>query len=300
MKLKVIGCGSALDTGDKLGNQSFILEDQNWRLLIDCGRSTPEMLKRANIDPASITAVYISHLHNDHIGGLEWLGFTRYDWLTKPKHYSEFKNGSAPILIGNEQVIKDLWDHSLKGGMNSMAGFESNLETFFNAAPVSPNDGFCFKFDKLGYGESQIDLVQQVHIMAGNIILPSYGLFIKGLKKKVYLTTDAQYFQPEQVRIFYDEADIIIQDCECIGVDTENKKMDFKSGVHANYAQLAGWDDANAMKLGDDIKKKVWLSHYQSFVAENKDYKGNYCDWQIQTRDDGLAGFVYVGQEFEL
>jgi ribonuclease BN (tRNA processing enzyme) len=293
MKLKVIGCGSALDVGTTLGNQSFLLEHRDEKMLIDCGRTTPEMLKRAGIDVKDITYIYISHLHNDHCGGLEWVALSRYDWLKKPTHASEFENCVAPILVGNRQVIDELWNSSLKGGLNTMAGFESNLETFFKIETVSLNENLIF-------GGVEINLIQQVHIMAGNIILPSYGLFINGKKQKMYLTTDAQYFQPEQVRIFYDKADTIIQDCECIGVDTVELTMDFKSGVHANYAQLAGWESANAMKLSQDIKNKIWLSHYQDFVTKEQDYKGNHVIWDSLAKVDSLAGFLKVGQEFEI
>jgi hypothetical protein len=42
------------------------------------------------------------------------------------------------------------------------------------------------------------------------------------------------------------------------------------------------------------------LSHYQDFVSECKDGFGNACDWDKLAEEDGFAGFVYVGQEFEI
>ena len=95
------------------------------------------------------------------------------------------------------------------------------------------------------------------------------------------------------------KADIVIQDCECIGVDT-NKTMNFKSGVHANYAQISGYPSANFPVLPDDIKKKLLLSHYQDFVLNDKDFFGNDCLWDNLAHEDGLAGFVRVGQVIEL
>jgi len=53
-------------------------------------------------------------------------------------------------------------------------------------------------------------------------------------------------------------------------------------------------------RLLDNYKKKLWLSHYQDFVSEYKDFKGQTCDWDELAEQDGFAGFVKVGQVFEV
>jgi len=135
---------------------------------------------------------------------------------------------------------------------------------------------------------------------------------------------------------YYKQADIIYQDCECTGVNflyqegryvytkegktypwpnepieamtllAEGVKQEewgrfkFGSGVHANYAQLAGYPSANSVRLNADIKKKMWLSHYQDFVLANKDMFGNDVNWDEVAIEDGFAGFVKVGMQFEV
>jgi ribonuclease BN (tRNA processing enzyme) len=294
MKITVVGCGNAFS--DINYNQSFLLEDWHRKLLIDCGTRIPQALRKLKIDIGKIDDIYISHQHSDHCGGLEEIAFLRYDWINKPTHYKESTIGYAPRIIANEVLIKDLWDHTLKGGLDSMEGFDSSFETFFQLYPVKANQ----KFEWEGW---TISLVQQIHIMTGSVIKNTFGLFMEHYnpeKPKIFFTTDAQYFQPEQVKIFYDKADIIFQDCECIGCDTVTKQMLFKSGVHANYGQLAGWCNVNAMRLDEKTKKKLWLSHYQDFVSECKDFKGQACDWDELAEQDGFAGFVKVGQVFEI
>jgi len=305
MIIKIIGAGNAFSY--KNYNQSFLLEEGGKKMLIDIGARVPLALHDANIPLSDIDAVYISHAHADHIGGLEEMAFMRYDWMNKPRKWDDYKylknprdymSGNekkyAPKLIANELLLKELWDHSLKGGLDSMEGFDSSLETFFEPIPVKANVPFTWQGWKF-------DLIQQIHIMTGSIIKYTFGLLMsKKGHKTIYFTTDSQHCSPRQIETFYKKADIIFQDCECVGVDTSTKEYKFGSGVHANYAQLAGYSSANSVRLDDDIKAKMWLSHYQDFVSEGKDGFGNNCDWSNLAHSDGFNGFVAVGQEFEI
>jgi ribonuclease BN (tRNA processing enzyme) len=276
-------------------NQSFLIEENDKAMLIDCGTRVPIALHEQGIDVNKITDIYISHAHGDHCGGLEEVAFLRYDWVGRPTKHDDGKRSKdyAPRLIANEVLLRDLWKHSLSGGLRSMEGFDASLETYFKPVPVKANQKFVWE----GW---ECSLVQQIHVMTGSVIMNTFGLFMenKETKRTVFFTTDAQYFQPEQVKIFYDKAELIFQDTEVTGVDTKNKKLVFKSGVHASYAQLAGWDSVNAFKLDEKTKSKLWLSHYQDCVNVNKDFFGNDCDWEKQAKEDGFAGFVKVGQEF--
>jgi ribonuclease BN (tRNA processing enzyme) len=42
-------------------------------VLLDCGATSLSALKRLGLDPAEISAVFVSHLHGDHFGGLPFL-----------------------------------------------------------------------------------------------------------------------------------------------------------------------------------------------------------------------------------
>lgn len=290
MKITVIGCGSAFTS--KNYNQSFFLEEDGRKMLIDCGRDIPNAFNNMGIDFKSINDIYISHAHGDHIGGLEYFALKRYDWLSKPRNYRE--KCYAPKLIADEVLLKNIWNNSLRGGLETMEGFVADLDTFFIPHPLPPNRSFNWQ-------AWTISLVQQVHVMSGSVIMPSFGLFIeKKDHKSIYFTIDAQFMQPKQVQVFYGKADIIIQDCECIGICMKDKEFVFGTGVHANYAELAGFPSANAPNISNELKSKIYLSHYQDFVLENIDYYGNKCDWQKRAKKDGFAGFLEVGQTFEI
>jgi ribonuclease BN (tRNA processing enzyme) len=72
MRLTIIGCGDAFGAGGRL-QTSFHVQAGGSSVLIDCGTSTLIGMRRLGLDPAEIDAVFVSHLHGDHFGGLPWL-----------------------------------------------------------------------------------------------------------------------------------------------------------------------------------------------------------------------------------
>lgn len=295
MQITVVGCGNAFSADNF--NQSFLVEEDGRKMLIDCGYQVPQALAFEGIDFKEIDDIYISHLHSDHVGGLEYFAFQRYDWINKPRTAPD----TAANIIANKHLMKDLWEKSLRGGLESMEGFVSDINTFFHTQEIEPNQPFMWQ----GW---QVDLVQQIHIMSGSVIMPSFGMiFTKEGHETVYFVTDSQHCSPRQIEDFYKQADIIFQDSEFVGIDASkpegedgHSRYKFGSGVHANYAQLAGYPSANSIKLSDDIKAKMWLSHYQDFVPKGFDMFGNQIDWDKEIERDGFAGRVKIGQKFEV
>lgn len=292
MQIKVIGCGSAFSNLNF--NQSFLLTENGETLLMDCGFRIPEAFYYHKIDAKDIDNIYISHSHADHIGGLEYIAFSRYDWMKMPRHYEDSTDNPPPTLIANEILMTELWEESLQGGLKSMEGFDADMNTFFKTQPVSPNEPFYWQGWKC-------ELIQQIHVMTGTIIMNTFGLFLsKKDHKSIYFTTDSQHCSPSQMEVFYKRADIIFQDCECVGVNTKEKKYVFGGSVHASYAQLAGYPSANSIRLPDETKSKMILSHYQDIVNEKKDFFGNKCEWDKLAADDGFRAFAQVGEIFEV
>jgi hypothetical protein len=305
MKIKSIGYGNAFSILN--GNNSFLLteehEGETRNLLIDTGWALPLMLHKYNIPIKSIDDIYISHAHADH-ASIEFVAFKRYDWYNKPEvaMRSEMpieetpiirtNSDYAPNLICNRKLLKDLWKKSWRGGLESIEGQPATLKSFFTLYPIKENQNFIWQ----GW---TVSLIQQIHIMTGSITSPTFGLlFKKEGHKTVYFVTDSQHCSPRQSEIFYKESDIIFQDCECDGVDTVKKIMNFSSKVHANYGELKGYENVNAIRLSDDIKEKMFLDHYQDYVTEGFDFYGQPCDWFKMVKDDGFAGMVKQGQEW--
>lgn len=226
MKLTFAGVGSAFS---KINFQSnMVIEVGGKRLLIDAGGDIRWALDAINLGYRDFDAVYISHLHADHIGGMEWLAFCTY---FDPTFKRKLK------LIGNSTVLDKLWD-SIKGGVRSIQGRLMTMEDYFEVIRIGPNGQFIFQ-------DIAFQLVQMVHVMDGYEIVPFYGLIWEAPNgRRVFLTTDTQ-FCPKQIETFYDGCDVIFHDCET---------SPYPSGVHAHYKDLA--------TLPVKHKSKMWLYHF--------------------------------------
>jgi metal-dependent hydrolase (beta-lactamase superfamily II) len=68
MKLRFLGTGDAFGSGGRF-NTRFYVEHSHGAFLVDCGASSLIPMRKFGIDPNSIQAVFITHLHGDHFGG---------------------------------------------------------------------------------------------------------------------------------------------------------------------------------------------------------------------------------------
>lgn len=227
MRLIFIGTGSAFTVGDGNYQSNIILEaDSKEKLLIDCGSDARLSLYEQGFSYQDIQDVYISHLHADHIGGLEWLAFT-----------NKFNPiGAKPCLHLSDQLVKDLWDKALSASLNPSQDPTITLSTYFDVDVIS-NKIFHWK-------KTSFHLFETLHIVYPFWRMPSYGLWFETNKKNILITTDTQLF--EGMQDLYHQSHIIFQDCETDPI---------KSGVHAHYTELKNLDLS--------IKNKMWLYHYQ-------------------------------------
>ncbi len=229
MKLIFLGSGSAFTiTADNYQSNMLLVDERGDKLLIDCGSDIRFSLHDLEYSHRDVTDVYISHLHSDHVGGLEYMGFsTKFD-----------PQCATPRLYLSEELADDLWEHTLSGGMRAIQGDTATLDTYFDVQKVQLGGYFLWK-------KTRLDLVPTIHIQSKPTIAPSYGLFFEVDQIKVFLTTDSQ-FCPAVMGGYFDRADLIFHDCET---------SPSKSTVHAHYEDLT--------TLPMAIKNKMWLYHYQ-------------------------------------
>lgn len=257
MKIEFLGAGSAFTLPPKGGplntcdfQSNLLVHAKNGKkLLLDCGSDIRFSLAQAEHTLSSIDSLYVSHAHADHIGGMEYLAFSTYFNPTMRRMG----------LYLSSSLTKELWDYSLRGGLESIEGKNVAMTEYFDVHPIKKNGWFTWEGICL-------ELVQVVHIMTNRVIRHSYGLMMQeGTSPKVFWTSDTQ-FCPHQIKRFYEQADVILHDCE----------TGFPSGVHAHYDDLR--------TLPESVRLKMYLYHYQPDGPE-----------KYNARADGFRGFARKG-----
>jgi ribonuclease BN (tRNA processing enzyme) len=259
MKLTFIGCGSAFTTPEYYQSNMMITSSTGKNMLIDCGTDIRFSLSECNIrfrthPGEEIDAVYISHLHSDHVAGMEWFAFDTY---FDP-------NPQRPKLFMEEELMHELWTNSLKAGLGCIEGKRMHLTDYFECHPVE--NGQNFYWENICF-----TMIRMPHIITGYKNLYSYALLMKEVDKNgplVFLSTDTQ-FQPDIIKKVAKSATIIFHDCET---------SPYHSLVHAHYDDLS--------LLAPEIKRKMWLYHYQPKPEQDP-------------KKDGFLGFVTKGQQFD-
>ncbi len=228
MQLLFLGSGSAHTVGaDNFQSNMMLIADGGRRLLIDCGSDVRWSLAKQGLSHRDITDIYISHLHADHIGGLEYVGFqTKFD-----------PRCERPRLYVEASLAAPLWNRSLRGGMGVISGAETELDTFFDVHIINANQPFQWE-------GASLDPVPAVHVSSPSATVHSYGLFLERDGHRTFLTTDTQ-FTPSRLATCYATADLIFHDCETGPART---------GVHPHYDDLA--------QLPTAIRAKTWLYGY--------------------------------------
>jgi len=69
MRVHFLGCGDAFGSGGR-SQSAYLVEASDRLFLLDCGPTTLLNMKKAGIDPRRLDAIFVSHLHGDHYGGL--------------------------------------------------------------------------------------------------------------------------------------------------------------------------------------------------------------------------------------
>jgi ribonuclease BN (tRNA processing enzyme) len=229
MRLIFLGSGSAYTVGGgNFQSNMLLITGAGQRLLIDCGSDIRWSLPQQGLSYLDVTDIYVSHLHSDHAGGLESIGFQR-----------KFDPRCArPRLYVEDSLVGPLWDHCLRGSMGIISDAETTLETFFDVHTVSAHESFK-------WGTARLEPVPTIHVSSPNATASSYGLFIQHGAHRTFLTTDTQY-TPNHLAPYYASADLVFHDCETTAM---------KTGIHAHYEEL--------LRLPDPVRAKTWLYGYQ-------------------------------------
>jgi len=208
MKVTWNGTGSAWSR--RYGNSSAFVEGDGFRLLVDCGHTVPARLTEGGVDLKSVEAVFISHLHGDHVYGLEEWGFKNFlIW------------NQRPILFIPEILVDAIWTNVLAGTMAQVCNTHCVLNDYFRVVPMAQGQ-------PVSYGSSTLEIHPVDHVPHA----PAFGLKVTSNEVSVGFTCDTL---ANVNSWFYDDVSLIFHDCALY--------PPFPETVHAHFLELCAYPE---------------------------------------------------------
>lgn len=286
LKITMLGTGAALPDPDRAQSSILITLNNGKNYLFDCGEGSTRQMVRANINPAEVPWVFLSHLHYDHICGLPF--FVLSSWVF---------NREGKLKVFGPKGTQDFVDHSFEDGAYrvdiqaraSYAVRQNNIEAVRpEVTEVTP--GLMYEDEDV---KVHIDLVEHIP----SEVTDCFGIRFEAEGKVVAFSGDTAPCE-SMIRLAMN-ADLLIHECTFPESFLEHRA---KSGVgtyaHTSPLQLG--------KIASDAKVKrlvaTHFGHYDSTSPVIKRAAKNHLPIELMgpERLDEVARDIRISYAGEL
>ncbi|WP_181198416.1 MBL fold metallo-hydrolase [Enhygromyxa salina] len=255
MTLRFLGSGGAFSR--QYGTTcSLVTFPGGERWLIDCGRQAPDQLWDAGLDWHEIDGQIVTHVHGDHIFGLEDFAFQRY-YQASGEVSAIMCGGPRPRFLAHSAVRDEVWEslaaslRYLKVGDNPRAGtFDSYFEMIEPHAWEQPGQNPWRHSETFTLNGHQIVARESEHVPGK----PSCSLEIEvGQGDRIAwwsgdCTVDAGFLAAIEPR-----TTIYFHDCTF---------TDYPGQVHGAFSLLE--------KLPKSVRDKMVLMHHEDDIEDHR------------------------------
>lgn len=198
MQIQMLGTGGAF--AKKYANNNALVEVDGFKLLIDCGITLPRSLHEAGYSFDDLDAVLISHMHADHVGGLEEYAFQMM-----------FRYGKKPVLYIADTLVEPLWEQTLRGGLTQEP--LTAITDFFDVRPIKEGEEYEI------HPGIKVKLILTDHI-AGKL---SYSFLFN---ESFFYSADMKFDGALLSRLSNDRVETIFHDCQLTSPGVVHASLD--------------------------------------------------------------------------
>ncbi|OCT17044.1 MBL fold metallo-hydrolase [Paenibacillus pectinilyticus] len=221
LQIQMLGTGSAF--AKNYYNTSALIRSTDVNILIDCGATTPRSLAEIGLELDQIDGILISHIHADHVGGLEEVAF---------RLFYQYNQKRTKLYV-TEALAQTLWENTLKGGLSNPTEGFNQLGDYFDLVYLEEYVPYVIDTNLT------IEVIPTLHI---NQKL-NYSIFIN---HRTFYSADIQFNKELLIQevVHTRNCHTILHDCQLSG-----------SGfVHTTLGEL--------LTLPAEIQKRIYLMHY--------------------------------------
>jgi ribonuclease BN (tRNA processing enzyme) len=122
--VQFVGSGDAFGSGGRF-QPCIALRTDGYQLMLDFGATSMVALRQARIEPNSVDAVLVTHLHGDHYGGLPFLILD-----------AQFRRGTKPLLLAGPPGLRDRLQQALEVDFPGSSAIQRKFETTYIELPA--------------------------------------------------------------------------------------------------------------------------------------------------------------------
>lgn len=263
MHVTMLGTAAALPDPDRCHTSILLALDSGRKVLLDCGHGATRRMIQADVNPADVDLVLITHLHHDHISDLPF--FLLESWI--------LNRTGRPVIVG-PKGIEHFVKHSLEAfdvDIRARAKYPARKANFEAIQPVVKEyeAGEIYRDDAL-----RVTALEVKHIPTE--ITRCYGFRI-GVEGKV-ITFSGDTEVCDNINTLAADADLLIHECTFPEVMIAHR---LKSGV--GTAAHTSPTDVGKVASQNRVKSLVatHFGHYDSLSPVLKRAAGKHLPIEL-------------------